>query len=261
LSQPVDGDLNDIGVLVTRPAHQAGPLIELLQQAGARAIPFPVIEIHRADASDALQRAIAQLDSYDLVIFISANAVDHGLEFIRQAGRQLPGEVAAIGQSTAARLQQQGIRVSLQPAEGFNSEALLASDALQAQHISGRQVLIFRGAGGRELLAQTLQQRGAQVDYAEVYQRRRPQVDAAPLLDLWRKGRIQLVTVTSNEALKNLYHMVEQDGRELLLKTPLVVPGQRCAELARQTGIQTILTAANATDQAMLDTIRQWHNR
>jgi uroporphyrinogen-III synthase len=81
------------------------------------------------------------------------------------------------------------------------------------------------------------------------------------VLALWRNQQIQIVTVTSNEALKNLYHILNKSARELLLATPLVVPGERCGELARQTGFETILTAANATDQAMLDTIQQWHNR
>lgn len=261
MSQPVNGSLDNIGVLVTRPAHQAGPLMQRLKLAGARPIALPVIDIVAAPVTAALQHCMDQLDSYQLVIFISTNAVDHGLEVIEQAGKSLHCPVAAIGRSTATRLQLKGIEVALQPDSGFNSEALLSHDALQVDKLHGRHILIVRGEGGREVLADTLRQRGAQVDYAEVYRRQRPRPDTSEVLALWRNQQIQIVTVTSNEALKNLYHILNKSARELLLATPLVVPGERCGELARQTGFETILTAANATDQAMLDTIQQWHNR
>ena len=156
--------LHNIGVLVTRPAHQAGHFIQLLQQAGATAIEFPAIEIDQPDNTETVQARIAQLDDYDLVIFISSNAVEYGLKFMQQAGKRLLNPVAAIGRSTASCLQRHNIAVSVQPENGFNSEALLASKALQAAQVKGKKVLIVRGQGGLELLANSLQQRGARVD-------------------------------------------------------------------------------------------------
>ena len=259
--QSAGPSLQDIGVLVTRPVHQADGFSRLLQQAGARPIRFPSIEIQGPADSSAVLRALEKLDEYRLVIFISANAVEYGLRYIKQAGKQLPGAIAAIGRSTAAQLEQQGIRVTVQPEEDFNTEALLGTPALQAAHISGQRILIIRGEGGRELLAESLRQRGALVDYAEVYRRSCPLADSTHLLAMWQDGQIQIVTVTSNEALKNLYHILDRSARDYLLSTPLVVPGQRCAELARDMGFnRQILIAENATNQAMLDSIRQWHN-
>jgi uroporphyrinogen-III synthase len=253
--------LDNLGVLVTRPAHQAEHLLQLLQQAGARGISFPAMEIRPAPRPQPVLQRLQQLEQYDWLIFISANAVDYGVEYLQQAGKSPRQGVAAIGRSTAEKLARHGIQVSLQPASGFNSEALLNTDAMSESEVRGKHVLIFRGQGGRELLADTLRSRGATVDYVEVYQRCRPQENGNELNGLWDRGDIQIVTVTSNEALKNLYDMLDGDGRAHLLNTPLVVPGERAAELARQLGFrQSILVAADATDQAMLARIRQWHN-
>jgi uroporphyrinogen-III synthase len=249
------------GVLVTRPAHQAGALLERLQQAGFRALGLPSIEIVPSDDPDTALSLMRRLTDYQLLIFISTNAVDYGLKCIDQAGVSIEQAVAAIGRSTAARLDQQGIHVDLQPPTGYTSEDLLALDALQAEAISGQRILIFRGQGGREQLAQSLRERGAQVDYAEVYQRRRPGKAALDVHALWQQDAIQLVTVTSNESLENLYHMLDTKDRPRLLNTPLVVPGQRCAQRAQQLGFsKQILIAANASDEAMLDCIMQWQN-
>ncbi len=261
MNEAVAASLDNIGVLVTRPAHQAGHFIGMLQQAGARGIGFPSIEIRDPEQPQAVVQKLRQLAQYDWLIFISANAVDYGLKYLRQAGAT-PGQgLAAIGKSTARRLSEHGLRVSLQPASGYNSEALLAMDAMAAPRIQHKKILVFRGQGGRELLADSLRERGAEVDYAEVYRRCPPPRHSGPLNALWDRGEIQIVTVTSNEALKNLYDMLDTDGRAYLLNTPLVVPGKRGAELARRMGFrQAILTAADATDQAMLERIQQWHN-
>lgn len=234
--------------------------MERLQQAGAHPIGFPVIDIRPPLHTENLMDRLARVAQYDMLIFISANAVRYGLQTIAEAGGMIGQSVSAIGKSTAAALREQGIQVTLEPESGFNTEALLADTAFDADAIRGKKVLIVRGQGGRELLADSLRSRGAEVDYAEVYRRCRPAVDDTEVHRLWQNGQIQIVTVTSNEALKNLYDMLTIDTRSYLLNTPLVVPGPRAAELALQSGFRAeILTAANATDQAMLDAIRQWH--
>lgn len=249
-------------MLVTRPANQAGPFMQSLEQAGFRALSMPSIEITDVDDPQPALERVARLADYQLLIFISTNAVDWGLKFLQRQGVSIRQPVAAIGSSTAARLAQHGIEVALQPLSDFNTEALLALDAMQAQHLSGQRVLIFRGQGGREQLADSLRERGADVDYAEVYQRRRPTAGDDTVMRQWHNGDIHLVTVTSNQALENLYHMLDIKERPLLLSTALVVPGQRCAQLAQQLGFTgQILIADNATDDAMLASVRQWKQR
>ena len=166
--------LAGLGILVTRPAHQADRLCELIKQAGGRALRFPVIEILPPHDTAPLAALIDTLDDADIAIFISANAVEHGLALLR-ARRDLPAalKLAAIGRSTGAALRATlGRGPDICPAERFDSEALLALEAMQKVH--GKRIVIFRGEGGREVLAETLRARGATVEYADVYRRARP---------------------------------------------------------------------------------------
>lgn len=254
--------LRDIAVLVTRPAHQSQHFMDLLKSAGASPIAFPTIEISPATANDALNQRLAALEKYQLIIFISANAVEHGLNFIKNSSKSIKhAAIVAIGNSTAKILHKHHLPVTIQPSGDFTSEALLQMPAMQAGQITGNNILIVRGTGGREYLADTLRARGAHVDYLEVYQRSIPESDASVINKLWSVEGIHIVTVTSNEALKNLYDMLNKSGQNYLLNTPLIVPGQRCAELASQMGFRnSIGIAASATDEAMLDAIMKWHN-
>ena len=259
--QPIAESLENIGVLVTRPAHQNQAFIQLLQAAGAHPVAFPSIEIRQPRDLEAAKSRIDQLGSYHILIFISTNAVHYGVDLIQQMQKSIIQAVSAVGKSTALALHQQGIRTDLQPESGFNSEALLEMAAFQTDNINGKRILIFRGQGGRELLANTLKTRGASVDYAEVYERIIPESDFTPVLDLCKNDRIQVITVPSNESQKNLYDMAGEKGRTYLCNTPLFVPGERCAELAQQLGFKSILQATSAMDQAMLERIRQWHKK
>lgn len=249
-------------MLVTRPAHQSQHFIELLESSGASAIPYPTIEISPVLPNDLLNQRLAALDSYQLIIFISANAVEYGLKSIENSGKSIKhAAIVAIGASTAKALANYQIPVAIKPGKDFTSEALLQMPDMQSDAMAGKNILIIRGTGGREYLAQTLRSRGAQVDYLEVYQRSIPESDSHHLIELWNSKGIHIVTVTSNEALKNLYDMLNKKGQDYLLNTPVIVPGQRCAELATQLGFHnSIEMAASATDEAMLEAILNWHN-
>ncbi len=259
---PAAEPLRGISVLVTRPAHQSQHVIALLESAGAHAIPFPAIEILPVEATDTLNAQLAMLENFQIIIFISANAVEHGLNLIKNSGKSLKhADIVAIGNSTARALEKHQIPVAITPETDFTSEALLHMPRMQTDKIAGKKILIIRGTGGREHLAQTLRSRGAQVDYLEVYQRKRPETDHRLLNELWSDKGIHIVTVSSNEVLKNLYDMLDKKGQDALLNTPLIVPGHRCAELATQLGFRNhIEIATSATDESMLAAIINWHN-
>jgi len=252
LSQPLAG----MGVLVTRPAHQASHFINLLQQSGARTYALPTIEIQALTISDELKQHLLQSSRYQIVIFISANAVQWGIPHLKKCAVQ---QIAAIGEGSARALGAQGWHVDLVADSGFTSEDLLDLPALQASALAGKHILIVRGKGGREFLGEILQSRGAVVEYAEVYRRCQPQVDTQWLAPLWQQ-HIHLVCVTSNETLENLYHMLKQ-YRDQLLHTTLLVPGNRAYQLAQSLGFTNIILAASASDNNMLQRIIQWHNQ
>ncbi|MCG8428279.1 MAG: uroporphyrinogen-III synthase, partial [Chromatiales bacterium] len=205
-------DLAGLGVLVTRPAHQADGLCQLIQASGGAPLAFPALEI--APPADPEQAAayLRRLADFQIAIFISPNAVSRALALL--AGAELPPELqlAAVGKGTANALAAAGYSVDITPNERFDSEALLQSRELQA--VGGKRVLIVRGVGGRALLGDTLTERGAQVSYAEVYQRRLPECDPTPLLERW--DDVDVVVATSGEILDNLWHLLGSEGRARL---------------------------------------------
>lgn len=245
------------GILITRPAHQAGPLAALIHAAGGRAVIFPVLEILDPADLQPLRDAIERLDTYDLAIFISPNAVTRMME--RLAGRRAwPAglRVAAIGKGGVRELERHGIHRVIAPQRSFDSERLLEMPQLQA--VSGQRVLILRGDGGRELLGDTLAARGAHVDYVACYRRVRPQTDPAPLLQAWGRDGIHAVIATSSEGLRNLFVMLGKPGEALLQHTPLLVPHPRIAAAARELGCREVIETAPGDDGLIAGLLQQF---
>lgn len=258
MTQPATGALNNIAVLVTRPAQQSQPFIDLLAQAGAQVFACPTIEIQPISHTDSSLSQQLTISDYSTLIFISANAVKYALNW--WSPEQISTQtIAAIGQSTGRTLAEHGLKVSLQSQSGFTSEDLLALDEMQQPNITDKRILIIRGEGGREHLAQSLTDRGALVDYAEVYRRTIPDTDIGPILEKWARGAIDLVTVTSNQTLDNLYHLLGAEGSSYLNSTALVVPGQRCYEFARSKGHNNkIQLSSSALDKDMFQAVLEW---
>jgi uroporphyrinogen-III synthase len=244
------------GIVVTRPAHQAAHLAELIRAAGGRAILFPVIEIVEVGDLRPLLALIDRLDEFDLAIFISPNAVSKAMNLIR-ARRTLPPhlKLAAIGASGVRELKRFGVPAVIAPAARFDSEALLELPALQ--DVAGRRIVIFRGDGGRELLGDTLTARGAAIEYSECYRRGRPQLETAPLLKAWARNELHAITGTSSEGLHNLFDLVGKLGHAWLRKTPLFVPHPRIEQTARELGLATVVLTAQG-DEGLVRGLAQW---
>jgi uroporphyrinogen-III synthase len=251
--------LQGLYIVVTRPAHQAQGLCSLIEAAGGHVLRLPLLEIDRPrDLTPAL-RLLARLSQFDIAIFISANAVEKTLELL-DAAHTLPAtlKIAAVGASTARALEQHGRTVDIAPQAPYNSESLLSAEALH--HVLGKRIVIFRGEGGRETLAQTLRQRGAEVEYAEVYRRRMPDKSLDQMLPAPIREKIDIIVVSSNEGLRNLVDVATNAGqRDWLLHKPLVVISERTAAAARELGFRhTPIVAREATDPALVEAIKIW---
>ena len=247
-----DDELAGAGVLVTRPEHQAGPLVDAIEAAGGRAVRFPAIDISPLPA-EAVDAAAAGLHDPDIAIFVSPNAVRHGLDHGGAA------RVAAVGPATAAALEAAGRPAHIRPQGGFDSEHLLAEPELN--DVAGRVVRIIRGQSGRELLADTLRERGAVVEYLTVYTRRPARPGAAALTRLeadWCAGGIDAVTIMSVETLVNLVSLLPAACKNRLRQTLLVTPAERVIiEATKQfPGIPTAL-AAGTSPQDIVRAITQ----
>ena len=220
---------------------------------------FPVLAIEDlADVTPLLDAAI-RLDQYDWAMFVSPNAVDHALKVIL-AQRQWPAalRVATVGHSSEAALEHHGIVDVVAPQERFDSEALLALP--EFADVRGKRVVIFRGDSGRDLFGDTLKERGAAVDYVTCYRRTRPALDPAPLLKLWNEGRLDAMTVTSSEGLRNLYAMVGKLGQGWLRRTPTFVPHERIAEQAKALGLHNVVLTGPA-DAGLLAGLTDYFSR
>lgn len=243
------------GIVVTRPAHQAAGLAELIRAAGGNPILFPVLEILDTENLQPLIDAIARLDEYRLAVFISPNAVVRTMNQVA-ARRAWPAQlrVAAVGKGGVKELRRFGITGIIAPDRMFDSEHLLALPELQ--DVKGQRVVIFRGDGGRELLGDTLAARGAVVDTVECYRRAQPRVDAAPLLKAWARNEVHAVTVTSSEGLRNLFEMVGRLGQSWLRRTPVFAPHPRIAAAARELGCTIVVDSAPG-DEGLIEALQR----
>ncbi len=239
------GPLAGKTIVVTRPQAQAGPLAAAIAAQGGQPLIFPLLEIGPAADPQPLATAVARLADYSVAVFISPNAVDYALPAILARGSWPAGLMpAAVGQGTVRALAAHGVTGCIAPCERFDSEALLALPELGA--VDGKKIAIFRGDGGRELLAETLRARGAEVDCVTCYRRSGPADGVAPLLAAWRAGKLDALTVSSSEGLRYLLDLLDAEGRRYLQETPVFVPHARIAENARALGLSNIILTAAA---------------
>lgn len=244
--------LAGLNIVVTRPRDQAVQLAQRIRDAGGSTFLFPLLEISAVQDKRVLNEQMARLPQFDLAIFISPNAVQYGINAIRATGA-IPTslKIATVGQGSAKALRAMGIADVIAPAERFDSEGLLALPELQ--QVGGWQVMIFRGDSGRELLGDTLRERGATVEYAACYQRSKPQQDAAALLH----SNAHAISVTSSEALGYLWQMLDGHAQNTLRDTPLFVPHPRIAELAQQQGWRQVHICGSG-DDGLLVSLTSW---
>lgn len=239
-------------VLVTRPAGQADVLLAALERSGLRGIHQPMMTLQALPELPPEQRqSLLDLDLYQHVIFISANAVQFGMARIDDYWPQLPTGVNwyAIGASTAALLSARGLDPRM-PARRMDSEGLLELEGLA--DVAGQNVLIVKGQGGRHTLRDVLTARGAKVDELACYRRRCPELLAGALPALLESEQVEAILVSSGEGLSNMLTLLSDPENTKFRDTSLIVPSPRVAGMAQQSGFTDITTAANASDDAML---------
>ncbi|PMS36106.1 uroporphyrinogen III methyltransferase/synthase [Trinickia symbiotica] len=292
--------------VLTRPAGQSAGLAARLARDGMAVLEFPLIGISAVEDDAPLRAALAALETYGLVVFVSPNAIDHALARLEGAwprgipvGAVGPGSIAALarhgiatpvyevlcprgadrgdagssggepdfgalpGDDTAASAGQANGSAGAEEGTRFDSEALWASLVARfgEQGFDGRRVLIVRGDGGREWLADRLREAGAEVDYVAAYRRVVPQ----PSSEAWSRIRALLAgtphawLLTSSEGVRNLAvlaraHLTETE-RAALARAPFVVPHPRIAETARELGFDRI-TPSGPGDERIATALR-----
>jgi uroporphyrinogen III methyltransferase/synthase len=244
-------------IAVTRPAGQAAALINGLRELGAEPLVCPTIEIVDPPDPGPLRRAAEELESYDWVVFTSANGVDHlwrELEARGQEGLPASVRVAAIGPATGEALEARSSRPEIIPEE-YVAEAV--ADALVAfDDLSGRRVLLPRAAGARQVLPQRLRAAGAQVDEIVAYESRADAAGIARLAAALRRGEVDMVTFTASSTVR---HFVEQSHGTELGRARVAVIGPITARAARSAGVRVDVEAHEYTVKGLLEAISEFY--
>jgi len=245
-------------LLLTRPAEECIALAAALSELDVHSASVPLLAIEPL-AETAEQRAtMLELDRYCAVVVVSKPAARLSLELLERYWPQPPlGQVwFSVGAATGAILEGFGLDVSW-PSTGDDSEALLALPRLnEALNVADPRVLILRGEGGREHIAETLRRRGVQVDRLELYRRYLPDYPPGTLLETLRSERLNAVVVSSGQGLLSLHELAGADW-PALRELPLFVPSPRVAEMAATLGARIIVDCRGAGTAALLAALRE----
>ena len=206
-------------IVITRPSDQQEEFAVLLSSLGAEAVRFPVIAIAPPDSWEAADRAIANINKYDWIIFTSVNGVisfaNRLITLHKDVSETLKDlKICAIGLKTAEVVEGYGLEVDYIPDE-FRAEAV--AEGFMEMGSPGRHVLLPRAQVGRELLPGELARMGMKVDVIPVYKTVRPDADALKLRTMLRNREIDIVTFTSGSCVKNFLEIIGLDQYKILL--------------------------------------------
>lgn len=234
-------------VLLTRPYAKN---IELAQLLLANDIYSHNHSLLKSDIVDAL---ITQesMDSADIIIAVSENAVN----FAHQQWSAWPKKATylAIGEATQRCFN--AINIDAQFPQEPTTEGLLKLPCLT--DVKHKNIIIMRGNGGRETLANSLVERGASVRYFEVYQRHLTPITPNLCALEWQQHQINIIVVTSGEILQHIYTNIGEKALSWLQNLWLVVPSERIATIARQLGAKQVSVSHGADNESILKILLQ----
>ena len=236
-------------LLLTRPAEESAALATVLSDVGIYSSSLPLLDIEPLPITPDQQALLRDLGRYCAVIVVSKPAARLALQQLDRHWSEVPW--FSVGAATAQVLADQGYTVHY-PHTGDDSEALLELPALrEAIARPDARVLILRGEGGRELLAERLRERGASVDYLELYRRFLPTYDTGVLMQRIQLERLNGVVVSSGQGFLHLQALAGADWPEVA-QLPLFVPSPRVQEMARAAGAEKVVDCRGASAAALL---------
>jgi len=240
-------------IVVTRAHEQAANLVLRLRELGADAVELPAIEIRPAEDYSALDAAIANLDSYDWLIFTSANGIRYFLERLDQSPRDvraIRGRIAAIGPATKAALEALHLKVDRMGVE-FVAESLLES--FTTENLNNKRILLTRAAVARDTLPTGLRARGAVVEVAPAYRTVSPEnLSAMAGAILAGPHKPDWIMFTSSSTVENLVAAV---GAEALAGIRVASIGPVTSATAQKLGIKIFAEASEFHEDGLIEAI------
>jgi uroporphyrinogen III methyltransferase/synthase len=243
-------------IVITRPRAQAPELAALLEDEGAEVVPFPTIETAPAPSTAQVDDAVRRADTFDWLIFTSANGVRIFFDRLREIGADVRvwhrARLAAIGPQTARELERRGLRVDLVPEE-YRAEGVI--EALARAGVNGCRVLLPRAAGAREILPARLAQLGATVEEIVTYQSIHPHLGVAELRAQLSAGEVDAVTFTSSSTVHNFAASIGDDLGALMAGAAVACIGPVTAETAASYGLKVDIQPDTYTIPAFAEAI------
>lgn len=238
-------------ILVTRTRRQASDLAARLEALGASPILIPTIEIVAPESYAPLDAALAELETFDWVLFTSANAVEVFGQ--RRDPSRLPRKIAVIGPATARAVQGIGLEADLIPPK-YVAESL--ADALAPEARGGR-ILLIRAAEARDVLPEALTTAGASVTIAEAYRNQTPAESIPALRQLFgAPGEYpDAITFTSASTARNLIALLDAAAVTLPSSVALVSIGPITSQALRELGYTPRIEAAEPTIDALVQSL------
>jgi uroporphyrinogen III methyltransferase/synthase len=242
-------------ILIPRPAHQAQETARAIRERAAEPITFPVIEIHDPPNSEAIDRTLASLASYDFTLFTSHNGVERFFEALARLGLDARAfgscKLGVIGPKTGAALVRRGLKPDL-VAEEFVAESLAAAILER----SPRRVLIARALVARDELPAELRAHGVAVDVLPVYETRFAGAERkAELVAGLSQGTVDVVLLTSSSTVSSLVGLLGSDAKALLSRVTLASIGPITTKTALDHGLRVAVTASEYTIEGLLDAL------
>lgn len=236
-------------ILLTRPEGQNQAMANKL---AAKNIEYFISPLLSVQANAHAKQAINKVSQADYWIFVSANAVKFAASLLDQS---LPSQVTyfAVGHATWSALAELGVNAIRPCDKSQDSEGLLELEQLDA--VQNKKIIIVRGNGGRELLGQVLSNRGANVDYWQVYQRQCPALDGALLVKQWQNFGIDTLILPSRTQLDNLIQLIPKALFPWLCDCHIIVTNESAQQHARAKGMRRVTNAKGAHPQALLNAL------
>lgn len=250
-------------ILITRAREQSREFTTRLKKLGAEVIEFPTIEIIPPSSWKGVDHAIAQLKSYDWVIFTSANGVHFFFQRLKEKGknrRSLWGsKICAIGPATAQQLKKKGLQVDYIPKE-FVAESILKG--FKRMGVMGKRILLARAKKARDVLPEGLRSMGAKVDVVETYRTVKPKAGAERLKRLLKKKQVDVITFTSSSTVTNFIDLLKMETVQDLLKgIAIACIGPVTARSVRQAGLKVHIQPKEYTIPGLTRAIAEYFKK
>jgi uroporphyrinogen III methyltransferase / synthase len=261
-------------ILVTRE-HVEG--FEPLEDMGAEIIEFPTIEIVPPENYDGLDRAIANIETYDWLIFTSRNGVKYFFRRYFEKDRDIRDlkgiRICSVGTKTAAEVKKFGLKVDMVPDE-FRAEGLIdtfeklgskrvAKGSMEGQlrsgaPLGGLKFLFPRAEKAREIFPEKVRELGGEMDVPVAYRTIKPESHGKRLRRFLREGRITIATFTSAATFENFREIVGRNAEELLRNVAIAVIGPVTAKAVESAGLHVEIMPSESTIEAMVQEIILW---